>query len=1078
VALAAVPSSLLSGVTAHLSTDVASFPLLWVVPLAIYLLTFVLAFAGGPLVGARHAAVARALPLPAAITVLLLVSEAEGPLWLLLLVNLATFGLCAMLCHGALWRARPAPERLTEFYLLLSLGGVLGGAFNALLAPLLFPGFVEYPLMLVVACLFRPPVLGEAPGGAAGEGPVGGVVARAARGLLPAALLGGLTLALSRLAGKVLPDGGNLAVALVFLPPLALNLRQLERPARYALGLGAVLAASVAHAGATGRVVHRARSFHGVHRVTVDAAGRWRQLVDGNTVHGAQAIDPALRRVAGGYYHREGPLGAVLREHRRAPAGRAVAVVGLGAGAMAAHARPGEPWRFFELDPQVVQIARDARFFTFLDDAFPAGEALTVTLGDARLRLAEAPDRAFGLLVLDAFSGDAIPTHLLVREAMALYLRKLAPGGLLAAHISNRYLALAPVIGALGRDAGLEPWCWTDADIEARDAAEGKLASQWCVMSSAPRPALSSPPWEPAPAGAPLWTDDEIHLLAALSWGRLRRPAAIEAATMHRTMLAALVALAAGALAAGCKQRPPGIPSWNQPLLPGEQGEGAEAETEAGRIKGSAVEGARAFRGIPYAAPPVGPLRFRPPSPAVPWSGVREAQAYGACCPQKRDGGGVEGDEDCLSLNVFTPAGAGPSGAPRPVMVFLHGGANTRGCSAQVWMGERIYGGERLAAAGDVVVVTLNYRLGVLGFLAHPAIDAEEGQRSAGNFGLLDQQAALAWVQRNIAAFGGDPSRVMLLGDSAGALDVCAHLVSPGAAGLFHRALMGSGACPHEAYDQASAGALEVAKAAGCGAGPGSGPGAAPAQRDGAACLRAAGAGSLVSIAPGATFFERGVQFGPVVDGRVLPAAPIEIISAGKHNHVPLAIGANADETRLWARNMTLGGELGFRTRVRALVGERGADQVLARYPLADYPDARTAFIAAMTDAFFTCPARTLARAVASAQQEPVYRYVFANRPDRVKRGGTSQELEQLFLFDHLRPAGYVPSREEQALSTSMIGYWSRLAHAGDPNGPGIVAWPRYEPAHEAYLGFDDVIAPAPWPREPNCDFWGALLPR
>jgi hypothetical protein len=503
IALAAVPSSLLSGVTTYLTTDIASIPLLWVLPLGLYLLSFTLAFASRPLL--RQETLSRMLPLPVAIVSLLILAEAVGPIWVFLPANLLMFFLAAWVAHGALAQDRPGPSRLTEFFLLISLGGVIGGAFNALVAPVIFRSIAEYPLALVAVLLCRSSPDED----------------RSSRGLLIDLLhpvgIGVLTVALAILVPRLHVQPVNLVAALIFLPPTLLNYRQIMRPMRFALGLGAIFLGSYFYVGMLGRVELRERSFYGPLRVTIDQAGAFRQIAHGNTIHGRQSLDPARRRTPSGYYHRSGPLGQLFAEHDRAPAAPTVGIVGLGSGAMTPYARPGEHWTYFEIDPLVVQVARDRRYFTFLSDAFPNGENLDVLVGDARLRLRERPDHSFGLIVLDAFSSDAIPIHLIVKEAMALYLQKLAPGGFIGFHISNRYLELRPIVAALGQDAGAQVRCREDPSIEPQEVAEGKLPSTWCAIVPPGRPlgALGDAPWI-APVPGPLWTDDRSNLIGAL----------------------------------------------------------------------------------------------------------------------------------------------------------------------------------------------------------------------------------------------------------------------------------------------------------------------------------------------------------------------------------------------------------------------------------------------------------------------------------------------------------------------------------------------------------------------------------
>jgi spermidine synthase len=504
VALAAIPSSLLSGVTTYLTTDIASVPLLWVLPLGLYLLSFTLAFATRPLL--RQETLSRMLPLPVAIVSLLLLAEAVGPLWVFLPANLLMFFLAAWVAHGALAQDRPGPSRLTEFFLLVSLGGVIGGAFNALVAPLVFRGIAEYPLALVAALLCRTRLPDED---------------RSSRSRLIDLLhpigIGTLTGALALLVQRFRVEPVNLVPALVFLPPTLLNYRQIMRPTRFAFGLGAIFLGSYFYVGVLGRVELRERSFYGPLRVTIDREEKFRQIAHGNTIHGSESLDPIQRRTPAGYYHRTGPLGQLFAEHDRSPAAPAVAVVGLGAGAMAPYARPGERWTYFEIDPLVVRVARDPRYFHYLEDAFPRGDNLDILVGDARLRLRERPDHSFGLILLDAFSSDAIPIHLIVREAMAVYLQKLAPGGIIGFHVSNRFLELRPIVAALGQDAGASVRCREDTIISESLAADGKLPSIWCAIVPPGRPlgALGADPWL-APAAGPLWTDDRSNLLGAV----------------------------------------------------------------------------------------------------------------------------------------------------------------------------------------------------------------------------------------------------------------------------------------------------------------------------------------------------------------------------------------------------------------------------------------------------------------------------------------------------------------------------------------------------------------------------------
>ena len=504
-ALAAVPSSLLLGVTTYLSTDVAVVPLLWVVPLLVYLLTFVLAFAPKPWVPTRALTlVVPLLMLP--LTVVITLRAAE-PAWAVVLLHLATFAASALLCHQQLAEDRPPASHLTLFYLCLSVGGAIGGLFNALAAPLIFRMPYEYPLALVAVALLKP---------------YRGVAARKARAAaadfwLPA-VVGLASYAALTLLGNAGPGLGTFAVPIGLGLPVFCCYLFSPRPIRFGLSLGAVLLASALQPDPMGRLVDVERSFFGVHRVAVDTGNQLRLLFHGNTLHGAQSLDPAKAKEPQAYYTRNGPAGQVF-DTLAGRAGQSVGVVGLGAGALAAYAKPGQSWTFYEIDPIVVHLARDAGYFSFLKDA---AVPVRVVVGDARLSLGAEPDRRFDLLVLDAFSSDAVPVHLLTRQAVRLYLAKLKPGGVLAFHASSRFLRLRREFLALANDAGLVHLRQLDLRSERHSAWSGWTPSEWVVLARAREDlgALGADSrWgridEPA---ARVWTDDYTNLLALFRW--------------------------------------------------------------------------------------------------------------------------------------------------------------------------------------------------------------------------------------------------------------------------------------------------------------------------------------------------------------------------------------------------------------------------------------------------------------------------------------------------------------------------------------------------------------------------------
>ncbi|MEN9574306.1 MAG: hypothetical protein RL514_2161 [Verrucomicrobiota bacterium] len=553
---AAVPSSLLLGVTTYITTDIASMPLLWVLPLALYLLTFVFVFARRQLFSARL--LARALPIGALALTYQMCAGLSEPAWVVMSLHLGVFFIATMVCHARLAADRPAPEHLTEFYLWMSLGGVLGGLFNTLLAPMLFHSVVEYPLALMAACWLRaeatPPVRrdsvephlerseasaasisGEVTGSPETRGARASCVGKwgsteshptsPVRDLLWPICLAVLTAALAALLPptKLIPP--QVQSLVIFGLPLLLCFLLVDSPRRFGLGLGAVFLGGAFFTGGFGKTLHVERNFFGVTRVTLSPSGDARQIVHGRTIHGRQFLDPARAAEPLTFYHREGPLGDVfkvlaqesgVRSQESARliskrSARSIGVIGLGAGSMAAYARTGERWTFYDIDPSVLRIAQDTNFFTFL--ARSAAAETKLVEGDARLRLREAADGNYDLLVLDAFSSDAIPVHLITREAVALYLRKLAPGGMLAFHISNRYLDLEPVLANLAADLHLVALGCDDMSLTEAEFATGREQAHWVVMARSAEDLAGfqrRTRWSPL-EGNPrvgVWTDD------------------------------------------------------------------------------------------------------------------------------------------------------------------------------------------------------------------------------------------------------------------------------------------------------------------------------------------------------------------------------------------------------------------------------------------------------------------------------------------------------------------------------------------------------------------------------------------
>ncbi len=501
--------------------------------------------------------------------------------------------------------------------------------------------------------------------------------------------------------------------------------------------------------------------------------------------------------------------------------------------------------------------------------------------------------------------------------------------------------------------------------------------------------------------------------------------------------------------------------------------EGPVVPTASGPVRGLALsEGGAAFLGIPYAAPPTGPLRWRPPQSPAPWDTPRDTTHLGPACPQKNPFGAepVTSQEDCLHLNVWTPSVE--ESARRPVMVFIHGGGFLFGSNAS-----KLYDGARLARTG-VVVVALNYRLGALGFLAHPALGAEDAEHPvSGNYGLLDQQLALRWVRDNIAHFGGNPDNVTLFGESAGAISVCLQMLSPGASGLFHRAIVQSGTCylvtlplkdpgtPKE--DSAEERGERFARELGC------------TQGDVLACMRSKSPETLLETGGAALDLMRPhVGFMPVVDGRVVPDAPERMLSEGRQAQVPLLLGTNADEGTLFTTRAKLNSAQAYEAAVRVRAPAQ-ADTLLRLYPVTEFSSPRAAYNHLLRDALFTCPNRRLARTF-SAQGLPVYAYHFTYAPPRLFSWlgglGAFHAAELPFVFGATSGALRLESGRERVLSNRLIGYWTRFATHGDPNGGGSIPWPAYSTETEPHLVLDENPSTGERLDQGHCDALDVLL--
>jgi para-nitrobenzyl esterase len=487
--------------------------------------------------------------------------------------------------------------------------------------------------------------------------------------------------------------------------------------------------------------------------------------------------------------------------------------------------------------------------------------------------------------------------------------------------------------------------------------------------------------------------------------------------------------------------------------------------TQSGQVQG-AIEGSyRAFRGIPFAAPPVGDLRWRPPAPPASWQGVRDATAFGNRCPQIDDSGAPLGNEDCLTLNIY--AINPPAGSKQPVMVFIHGGAERVG-SAQDVPWNLV---PPLAAHG-AMVVTVQYRLGLLGFLAHPLLTAESSQGSSGNYALMDLIAALKWVQANIAEFGGDPARVMIFGQSAGSQNVQALLGSPASAGLYWTAGMESrvlrggliGSSVADAYPWYAG----LDSAVNC-----------ETATDVLACLRAVPADTLVqtSLNNVATGW---VNIEPIV----LPEDPFDRLQR-LGSPVAVIIGSNSDEEALSYVPGPVLDLAGYAAAVHSqfdAVAAGAGDTILSLYPATDYTNPNYALSAVISDYHYTCDTRSLARAMSGAQRPAVWRYLFTHHYENdafYNTIGAFHTAELPFVSGNLQTlttgAPYSPTSAEIAFANELMDYWTRFAATGDPNGSGAAPWLRYD-AGENILRLDDsVVTLTGGYRDAQCDFLSSL---
>ena len=486
--------------------------------------------------------------------------------------------------------------------------------------------------------------------------------------------------------------------------------------------------------------------------------------------------------------------------------------------------------------------------------------------------------------------------------------------------------------------------------------------------------------------------------------------------------------------------------------------------TDNGPVKGAATQTVREFLGIPYAAPPVGDLRWQPPQPHARWKAPRDATKFAPHCTQNASPFGVaSASEDCLYLNVYAPK---DGGGDRPVMVWIHGGALVVGESDD-------YNPQRMVEQGDVVVVTINYRLGLFGYMAHPALSAESPEGISGNYGLMDQQFALEWVRRNIERFGGDRDKVTLFGESAGGLSTLSNVASPRAKGLFQRAIVESGAYALKLPTLAAAetSGSNIGTSLGC---------PIPTTAD---CLRSLTVAQLLS--------KTGSGITPNVDGKILPQTLATAFASGEFNHVPVMQGSNRDEFTLFVGldfDLVSGpvSAAAYPFVVRAIVGATLAPAVLAEYPLANYASPDAAIAAFGTDVTFACPGRSANLSLSRFVRTFAYEFNDENAPQNFLPPisipyGAAHASEIQYLFTLPQSVALAPT--QQRLSETMIAYWTQFARTGDPNTfrrhhfPEPF-WPRFSANDED----EDIQSLAPagaqvesdFATRHHCAFWAA----
>ena len=494
------------GATTFLTTNVMNAPLIGILPLAIFLVTYILAFSKRPLAIRTRAADLTLISIMAVLFQIL--SSATDPAWLVTGIHLALVFFACLLIHSKLAASRPQANRITTFYLWLSLGGVVAGISHTFIAPLVFNRIWEYPLTILALCF----ISGQGAGAAFKETRRMKKLAWTTA-LLSTILFGCYAAARSMTFLSPLNKYPNLIIGIA-LAGIFLGSRHTKRLTAV---VACVFILNAWRGDAHGKTLFIDRNFYGQSRITLDPNGLTKRLIHGNTIHGRQSTAKDQELLPLSYYHTAGPLRRIIKQYEDIESLSSIAVVGLGAGSMLYYAQPRQSWSIYEIDPLVIQLANDSRYFTYISNA-RAGN-LKITPGDARIQLASEPDSSFDLILLDAFSSDSIPMHLFTKEAVELYLSKLTADGLMAFHISNRMLNLAPSLSRIIDEFQLHSLGWNDPHETAQ---LGKDPSHWVAVS---RAALSleklkkDERWAAlkTPPNTPLWTDERSNILEAMN---------------------------------------------------------------------------------------------------------------------------------------------------------------------------------------------------------------------------------------------------------------------------------------------------------------------------------------------------------------------------------------------------------------------------------------------------------------------------------------------------------------------------------------------------------------------------------